>query len=89
MVKDVPSQSTFQFDYIFPFAYYEATQAWAREAREDWADNGFQIYVQLQPGATEAGVNNNIKYIISYLQNQVINNKYHTSNNIRSNHTNK
>lgn len=64
VVKDAPGQSSFQFDYIFPFAYYEATQAWAREAKEDWADNGFQMYVQLQPGATEADVNNSIKYIV-------------------------
>ncbi len=64
VVKDVPRQSFFNFDYVLPFAYYEATQGWVRYSKDNWNNNSFQMYVQLQPDATEAEVNNSIKDII-------------------------
>lgn len=64
VVKDVPRQSFFEFDYVLPFAYYEATQSWVRYSKDNWNNNSFQMYVQLQLGATEAEVNNSIRDII-------------------------
>jgi putative ABC transport system permease protein len=64
VVKDVPVQSFARFDYVLPFSYYEATQSWVRYAKDTWDNNSFQMYVQLQPGATEADVNSSIKDII-------------------------
>jgi putative ABC transport system permease protein len=64
VVKDVPKQSFFEFDYVLPFSYYEATQSWVRDSKDNWNNNSFQMYVQLQPGAEEASVNNNIKDIV-------------------------
>lgn len=64
VVKDVPRQSFFEFEYVMPFAYYEATQSWVRYSKDNWNNNSFQMYVQLQPGATEAEVNNSIIDII-------------------------
>lgn len=57
ILKDVPNQSTFQFDYVLPFSYYESTQYWVRESKVKWNNNSFQIYIELQKdsdaGATE------------------------------------
>jgi len=64
VIKDVPRQSFFNFDYVLPFAYYEATQGWVGYTKDNWNNNSFQMYVQLQPDATEADVNNSIKDII-------------------------
>ncbi len=64
VIKDLPRQSFFNFDYVLPFSYYEATQDWVRYSKENWNNNSFQMYVQLTPGATEAEVNNSIKDII-------------------------
>ena len=64
VVKDVPRQSFFRFDYVMPFAYYEATQSWVRYSKDNWNNNSFQMYVQLQPGASEAEVNKSIENII-------------------------
>ncbi len=64
VVQDLPRQSFFDFDYVLPFAYYEATQAWVRNSSDNWNNNSFQMYVQLQPEATQASVTNNIKDII-------------------------
>jgi putative ABC transport system permease protein len=64
VVKDVPKQSFFEFDYVLPFSYYEATQSWVRNGKNSWDNNSFQMYVQLQPGTEEASVNNSIQDII-------------------------
>ena len=64
VIQDVPRQSQFRFDYVLPFAYYEATQGWVRHSKDSWNNNSFQMYVQLQPGATETDANNSIQYII-------------------------
>ncbi len=64
IIKDVPKQSFFAFDYVLPFAYYEATQSWVRYSKDNWNNNSFQMYVQIQPGAAEAEVNNSIRDII-------------------------
>jgi putative ABC transport system permease protein len=64
VIKDVPKQSFFNFDYVLPFTYYEATQSWVRYSMENWNNNSFQMYVELQPGATEGDVNNSIRDIV-------------------------
>jgi putative ABC transport system permease protein len=61
VVKDVPAQSSFTFDYILPFSYYEATQGWVRESSENYS---FQMYVQLQPQVTEQDANKAIETIV-------------------------
>ncbi len=64
VIQDVPKQSFFQFDYVLPFSYYEATQSWVRNSKDNWNNNSFQMYVELQPGATEADVNNSIQDLV-------------------------
>lgn len=64
VIKDVPKQSFFNFEYVLPFSYYEATQSWVRNSKDNWNNNSFQMYVQLQPGASEAEVDTGIKDII-------------------------
>ena len=65
VIKDVPAQSEFKFDYLLPFAYYESTQPWIIEhAKNNWNNNSFQMYVQLQESATEDEVNKSIRDLI-------------------------
>jgi predicted permease len=64
VIKDLPKQSFFRFDYVLPFSYYEATQSWIRYTKDSWDNNSYQMYVLLQPKATEEEVNGSIKYII-------------------------
>ncbi|MFN5169513.1 MAG: ABC transporter permease [Cyclobacteriaceae bacterium] len=64
VVRDVPRQSKFYFDFLLPFAYYEATHSWVRNGKTIWENNSFQIYVQLNEGATEAEVNSQIRDVI-------------------------
>lgn len=64
VVRDVPKQSAFRFDYLLPFGFYEATQPWVRNSKNRWDNNSFQMYVQLHDGATEEETNQSIVNII-------------------------
>ncbi len=64
VLRDVPSQSTIHFDYVFPYAFYEATQSWVRNSKDSWNNNAFQLYVELVPGADPDEVNKTIKNLI-------------------------
>jgi putative ABC transport system permease protein len=64
VIKDVPKNSFIEFDYVLPFAFYEASQFWVKNAKSVWDNNSFQMYVLLNNGATEADVNNSIRDVI-------------------------
>jgi len=64
VIKDVPKQSFVTLDYVLPFSFYESTQPWVKRSKDNWDNNSFQMYVQLQPGATEEEVNASIKDLI-------------------------
>ena len=64
IVKDVPNNSTFEFDYLIPFATYMATQEWVRNSRDNWGNNSFQIYAQLEEGVTATTVEQRQKELI-------------------------
>ncbi|HKK44007.1 MAG TPA: ABC transporter permease [Balneolaceae bacterium] len=51
--KDVPKTSTLQFDYVFPFKDWLASNQWAKH----WGNNGPMTYVTLKSGATKKEVN--------------------------------
>lgn len=65
VIEDVRSKRTsFLFDYVMPFSYYEATQPWVQNSKNVWDNNSFQMYVLLHEGATEAEVNSQIGSIL-------------------------
>ncbi|MBX2900035.1 MAG: ABC transporter permease [Cyclobacteriaceae bacterium] len=64
VVKDVPKNSAFRFDYLLPFEFYVATNGWVRNAKNNWDNNSFQMYVQLHEGATEEATNLAIQDVI-------------------------
>lgn len=51
ILKDLPVNSTFKFNYLVPFSHLEATDDFTHTARyRNFEWNGFQTYVQLKPG---------------------------------------
>ncbi len=64
VMKDLPKNSTFQFNYILPFSYNEQTQDWMKKARTTYYNNSFRIFVQLQPGADYARLAPRIRNIV-------------------------
>ncbi len=64
VIKDVPKQSFFRFDYVLPFKYYEATQPWVRSTMNSWDNNSFQMYAELESGANASDVDMSIKDLV-------------------------
>ncbi len=53
ILKDIPANSTLQFNFLVPFSYLETTDSWVKQARTagfGWTN--FAVYVQLRPGVS-------------------------------------
>lgn len=64
ILKDIPANSSFQFNFIVPFSYYEQTSPWVKEQRSgSFSENSYQIFTKLKPGVTYAQIADKIKDI--------------------------
>lgn len=64
VIADPPPNISFTIDFILPFAYFEATSVWIQHARENWNNNAFFMYVELQPGIEKEAVDNSIRDLL-------------------------
>ncbi|HTI07407.1 MAG TPA: ABC transporter permease [Puia sp.] len=64
ILKDVPKNSSLQFQYLIPFSFAEATQDWMKNARTTWTNNSFQLFVALEPNADFAQIAPKVKDIV-------------------------
>ncbi len=60
VMKDLPNNTQFKFDYLLSWAYMEK-RGWSDS---NWDNNSTQTFVQLKAAASIASVNNKIKNII-------------------------
>jgi putative ABC transport system permease protein len=64
ILKDLPANSSFQFNFLVPFSYYEANNDFPKNARhQNFEWNGFQTFVKLKPGVSFAQVSTKIRDI--------------------------
>jgi putative ABC transport system permease protein len=64
ILKDIPANSTFQFNYLVPFSYYEATSEFVQRARhQNFEWNAFNNFIKLKPGVSFGRVSAKIKDI--------------------------
>ncbi len=64
VLRNLPKNSSLQFNFLIPFGYSEQTQDWMRTARTNWYNNSFQIFVELKPGVTSEELAPKIKNIV-------------------------
>jgi len=62
--KDLPRNSSFWFHALVPITFYEETEKWITQSQNDWGYFEYQLFVELQPGASENDINNSIKEIL-------------------------
>jgi putative ABC transport system permease protein len=65
VIRDIPKNSTLQFNYLTPFAFAEATQDWVRIGRTKWTWNSFSAYVALEPGVSYEQIAPKIRDIVA------------------------
>lgn len=64
VVKDVPKNSSFQFDYLLPWKLYE-TREWVKNNLDNWGNNSFQCFMELNDPARKEEVESKIVDLLS------------------------
>ena len=63
--QDLPAGSSFaEVQFIAPWALYAASTGWVNEAKDDWTNTSFEIFVELVPSATIAGISAKIRNLL-------------------------
>jgi len=63
VLKDIPKNSSFQFDFLLPWKLNEQ-QDWVKRSTTNWGNNSFQIFMELNKGSNKALVEKAIKDLI-------------------------
>jgi len=64
LMKDVPKNSTFQFDFLLPWKLYQ-TNSWVKENEDNWGNYSFQVYVELNDAQSEPSVESKIEDLLT------------------------
>ena len=64
ILKDIPKNSSFQFDALLPWKLYE-TNNWVKENKDNWGNYSFQVYAELDNAASRPEVENKIKDLLT------------------------
>lgn len=61
ILKDIPSNSSFQFDALLPYAFWHNSNEWVRRNETNWGNYSFQVFVELDDPKNKAAVENSIR----------------------------
>lgn len=62
VLKDLPSNSSLQFNFLVPFSYYEQAENWVKQARtESFSWNDFLLFVRLRDGVRYENVASKVR----------------------------
>ena len=64
VLKDIPSNSTFQFDFLMTWKFREQISDWVRRNTTNWGNYSFQVFVELNDPATESAVEKQIRMML-------------------------
>ena len=60
VLKDIPGNSSFDFDVLIPWSYRRKVNEWVRDNEDNWGNYSFQVFVELDDKAkfneAEAGI---------------------------------
>jgi ABC-type antimicrobial peptide transport system permease subunit len=64
VLRDIPKNSSFQFDFLLPWKLYE-TREWVKGNKDNWGDYSYQTFVELTDAAYEGDVESKIKDLLT------------------------
>jgi hypothetical protein len=64
ILKDIPSNSSFDFELLIPWSYRERVNEWVRDNRDNWGNNSFQVFIEIDDAANRAQTEANIANLI-------------------------
>jgi len=65
LLKDVPPNSSFQFDYLIPYKFWRQESQWVRNNETNWGNYSFPIFVELNDPKNAESVEKNIKNMLA------------------------
>jgi len=65
VLKDIPKNSSFQFDYLLAWKYRRASNPWVKENEDNWGNYSFQVFVELSDPSKLVDVNEILKPILA------------------------
>jgi putative ABC transport system permease protein len=65
ILRDIPSNSSFQFDFLLPYKHWHNTSEWVRNNETNWGNYSFQIFVELNDAKNKAAVENSIRGMLA------------------------
>lgn len=65
ILKDIPKNSSFQFEYLLTWKHRESISPWVVKNKDNWGDYSFQIFIELNDGSREVDVENSIRDILT------------------------
>ncbi len=60
ILKDVPTNSSFQFDFLMPWKFRYQVNDWVKENTNNWGNYSFQVFVELNDAKNEEAVEKSI-----------------------------
>lgn len=64
ILKDVPKNSSFQFDFLLPWKLYQTSQ-WVKNNEDNWGNYSFQVFVELDESSSEGEVEDHVKDLLT------------------------
>ncbi|MEK6479698.1 ABC transporter permease [Catalinimonas sp. 4WD22] len=64
ILKDVPSNSSFEFDFLIPYSQWRQVSPWVVENEDNWGNYSFQVFLELNDPTSEEAVESSIKNIL-------------------------
>src|SRR5688572_17463533 len=64
VLKDVPSNSSFQFDFIMTWKFREQISDWVKRNNTNWGNYSFQVFLELNDPANKAAVEKSTRMML-------------------------
>jgi len=64
VLKDIPSNSSFQFDFLLTWKFREQVSDWVRRNSTNWGNYSFQVFVELDDAANAAAVEKSVRNML-------------------------
>ena len=64
VLKDIPKNSSFQFDFIMPWKFREQISDWVRRNMTNWGNYSFQVFVELNDQTNKEATESSIKLML-------------------------
>lgn len=64
VLKDIPKNSSFEFDFLMPWKFREQKNDWVKRNTTNWGNYSFQVFAELNDPKNEVAVENSVRMML-------------------------